>query len=193
MTIRRIRLGVAAAVLLVLVLGIGLQVVAPPSNANVAGMLAMWVHGTAVQVEYPDRLDQVLRRGFHTRIEGKAGTGNWLHFPISTPVVGTYRRLDVISGWETNYRRYRLDKVFISFRSGSTDARVTSVHVYDGPTRIAAFDNLNLFGEQSMREFVIPGSPAVSQGICVSLGVQFGSTLRWMELQSVGADFYFEG
>lgn len=192
MTIRRIRLGVAAAVLLVLVLGMGLQVIAPPSNAKVAGMLAMWLHGTAVQVEYPDQLNQVLRRAFHTRIEGKAGTSNWLHFPISTPVVGTYRNVDVLTGWETNWRRYKLDKVFVSFRSGSLDARVMSVHVYDGPTRIAAFDNLNLYGEQSMHEFVIPGSPEVTQGICVSLGVHFGSTLRWMELQSVGADFYFE-
>ncbi|MCX6093355.1 MAG: hypothetical protein NTY63_00825 [Candidatus Bipolaricaulota bacterium] len=168
--------------------------VAPPSDAVVTGMLAMWLHGTAAQIESPERLAQVQRFAFHTRIEGNPNTGNWLHFPITTPVVGTYVESQNIpfTGFMTNYRRYHLDKVFVSFRSGSADARVTNIHVYDGPKLIAAFDNLNLYGEQHMREFVLPDFPEVEQGICISLGVQFGSSgQRWMELQSVGADFIF--
>jgi len=70
---------------------------------------------------------------------------------------------------------------------------VTSVHVYDGPRRIASFDNLYLYGVQLMSEFILPGSPEVEQGICISLGVDFGASgQRWMELQSVEADFYFQ-
>lgn len=170
---------------------------APPAEVDVSGFLAVWMHGTGVRVEYPDRVDQLLYRAFHARIQGTANTGNWLHFPMTTPTVGGYRSGGTGSGGFSavvmNYRRYRLEKVFVSFRSGSVDARVTSVHVYDGAERIAAFDHLNLYGEQLMREFVVPGAPEVYQGICISLGVEFGSSgQRWIELQSVGADFYYQ-
>jgi hypothetical protein len=180
-----------------LIVGAAPLVVAPPADAVVSGFLAVWMHGTGVRIEYPERLNQTLYRAFHARIEGSANTGNWLHFPITTPVVGAYRSGGTGSGGFSevvaNYRRYRLDKVFISFRSGSIDARVTSVHVYDGSKPIATFDNLNLYGEQLMRQFVLPGSPEVEQGICISLGVEFGASgQRWMELQSVGADFYYQ-
>jgi hypothetical protein len=151
------------------------------------------MHGTGVRIEYPERLSQTQYRAFHARIEGNANTSNWLHFPITTPVVGAFYMFREEEPRGTQYRRYRLEKVFVSFRSGSIDARVTSVRVYDGSTQIASFDNLNLFGEQPMKEFVLPGSPEVMQGICISLGVEFGASgQRWMELQSVGADFYFQ-
>lgn len=189
--LQRVGLGLLVAGL---VMSLGQMVVAPPAGAIVTGMLSMWVHGTAVQIEYPERMDQIQRRAFHMRIDGKASTANWLHFPIPTPVVGTYLAggSGAFSGLQTNYRRYHIDKVFLSFRTGSVDARVTNVHVYDAAERIAAFDNLNLYGEQHMREFTIPGAPAVSQGICVSVGVAFGANLRWIELQAVGADFFFQ-
>jgi len=196
MTRRTKWIALALASVLVIV-GVVPFVLAPPANTVVSGFLAVWMHGTGVRIEYPERLNQILYRAFHTRIQGNTNTGNWLHFPITTPVVGGYRSGGTggsgFSEVVMNYRRYRLDKVFISFRSGSIDARVTSVHVYDGSKRIATFDNLNLYGEQLMREFILPGSPEVEQGICISLGVEFGASgQRWMELQSVGADFYFQ-
>ncbi len=172
-------------------------VLAPPADVNVSGFLAVWIHGTGARIEYPERLSQILYRAFHTRIQGNANTGNWVHFPITTPVVGAYRSGGTgssgFSAVELDYRRYRLEKVFVSFRSGSVDARVTSVHVYDGPKRIASFDNLDLYGEQYMRPFVLPGAPEVEQGVCISLGVDFGASGQlWIELQSAGADFYYQ-
>lgn len=194
---RRTKWLVLALTAVLVVVGVVPLVLAPPANADVSGFLAVWMHGTGVRIEYPERLNQTLYRAFHTRIQGNANTGNWLHFPITTPVVGAYRSGGTggsgFSAVEMNYRRYHLEKVFVSFRSGSIDARVTSVHVYDGAKQIAAFNNLNLFGEQLMREFVLPGAPEVHEGICISLGVEFGAAgQRWMELQSVGADFYFQ-
>lgn len=185
-----------------------------PDDVDLTGMIAMWMHGTGVQIEFPNRLTQVQRMAFHTRIVGEADTINWFHFPIATPVVGTFAIFsedggllsdiqDIVApgtgllvpdsvSWNLYFRRYRLDKVFLCFRTGSADARVTSVHIHDGNRRLAAFDHLNLYGDQDMREFVIPGCPPVHSGICVSLGVQFGASgPRWMELESVGADFCF--
>jgi len=194
---RRMKWIVLAIVPLLMIAGIVPLALAPPVDADVSGFLAVWMHGTGVRIESPERLNQVVYRAFHARISGIPNTGNWLHFPITTPVVEGYRSggsgSSGFSAVVMNYRRYRLEKVFVSFRSGSVDARVTSVHVYDGATRIAAFDDLNLYGEQLMREFVLPGSPEVQQGVCISLGVEFGASgQRWMELQSVGADFYYQ-
>ncbi len=194
---RRTRGMVLGVVSVLLLVSVASSVVAPPPNTVVSGFLAVWLHGTGVQIEVPDRLDQILYRAFHTRIVGKANTENWLHFPLTTPVVGAYRSGGSggsgFSEVVVNYRRYHLDRVFVSFRTGSIDARVTSVHVYDGAKRIAAFDHLNLYGEQRMRPFDLPDAPEVEQGICISLGVEFGlSGQRWIELQSVGADFFYQ-
>lgn len=97
------------------------------------------MHGTGVRIEYPDRLGQTLYGAFHARIEGNANAGNWLHFPITTAVIGGYRSGAIggsgFSEVMMDYRRYRLEKVSISFRNGSIDARVTSVYVYNGTTR----------------------------------------------------------
>lgn len=194
---RRAKWIVLALASVFVIVGVVPLVLAPPADADVSGFLAVWMHGTGARIEYPERLNQILYRAFHTRIQGNANTGNWVHFPITTPVVGAYRSGGTgSSGFSAvvmNYRRYRLEKVFVSFRSGSVDARVTSVHVYDGPKQIASFDNLNLYGEQYMRQFVLPGAPEVEQGVCISLGVDFGASgQRWIELQSVGADFYYQ-
>jgi hypothetical protein len=185
-----------------------------PANVDLTGMLAMWVHGTGVQIEYPERLARVQRMAFHTQLVGNPYTSNWLHFPVSTPVVGTFAIFGDEGGflkdlqeifvpeaslaipdsvsWNLYFRRYRLNKIFLCFRTASADTRVIAVHVHDGSTRLAAFENLNLYGEQDMREFLIPGCPAVHKGICISLAVEFGgSGQRWIELESVGADFYF--
>ncbi len=187
-----------------------------PSDVDLTGMLAMWMHGTGVQIEFPDRLGQIQRMAFHTRIVGDPNTINWFHFPIATPVVGTYAIFQKDDGflgeiqdifapeadlalpesvsWNLYFRRFRLDKIFLCFRTASPDARVTRVHIHGGGRRLAAFENLNLYGEQDMREFVIPSTPLVHKGICISVGVEFGSSgpeRRWMELESVGADFYF--
>ena len=191
--LRRTKWIVLGVAVLLAVYGVTTVVVAPPSGAFVTGFVGVWMHGTGVRIEYPERLSQTQYRAFHARIEGNANTSNWLHFPITTPVVGFFLTGGEDKPIQTHYRRYRLEKVFVSFRSGSIDARVTSVRVYDGSTQIASFDNLNLFGEQPMNEFVLPDSPEVMQGVCISLGVEFGASgQRWMELQSVGADLYFQ-
>ncbi|MFO8033603.1 MAG: DUF6623 family protein [Candidatus Bipolaricaulota bacterium] len=180
-----------------------------PSDVDLTGMLSMWMHGTGVQIEFPERVTRTQRMAFHTRIVGEPNTTNWLHFPINTPVVGTYAIFSDDGGllgdiknivapgadlvlpdsvsWNLYFRRYRLDKVFLCFRTASADVRVTRLHIHDGRRRLAALDNLALHGQQDMREFLITGTPPVHKGICISLCVEFGSSeQRWIELESVG-------
>src|SRR5262249_19095091 len=56
---------------------------------------ASWIHGTSVQVEYTDRVNAILRRGFHTYINGRGGSTNWFHYAIPTPVIVSGRRLRI--------------------------------------------------------------------------------------------------
>ncbi len=95
----------------------------------------------------------------------------------------------MVSAWP-NYRRNRIDQVLLSFRTGSVDARLIAGHIHDGPKLIAAFDRLTLCHDQTMTQFTVPGSPIVYQKICIALQFEFGPGERWIEFQSVGADFF---
>ena len=65
---RRTKRMTIALVPMVLVLGVASLVVAPPASAYVVGFQAVWLHGTGVRVEYPERLSQILYRAYHARI-----------------------------------------------------------------------------------------------------------------------------
>jgi hypothetical protein len=137
---------------------------------------AMWIHGHSLQVEYPERLSKVERRGFSVRLTSpSAGQPNWLHFAIPTPVI-------------VNDNRLRVGSVLVRFKCGI--ASVKAVHVYDGETKIAAKDNLNLSPKQwHMERIQVPGTPQVHLGLGISVLVDFGPDDRWVEFSSAGCDF----
>lgn len=46
--------------------------------------MAMWSHGTGLQVEFPERLKLISRRSVHTHLVRNPGTQNRIHFAIPT-------------------------------------------------------------------------------------------------------------
>lgn len=154
---------------------------------------AQWTHASALQVEYPERMEYISRKPFHTRVQGKPGTTNRILFAIPTPVVGTWpdkQGKGVYKALRLRYRRYKVDKIFVHFRSASVHAKVTGIELHDGQKKTAEFHHLNLFGENPFKDFDLPDNPEVQQGLCLSVEVEFGQKLRWMEFHSAGADFY---
>jgi len=141
---------------------------------------AMWAHGHSMVIEYPDRIKSEWKAGFFYRVVGKPGTTNWFHFAIPTPVIVSDNRLAI-------------DSVMIRFRSNSTNADITNVHVYDGEKKIASHDGLDLSpAEWSWPRFGVPGHPDILWGVGISIGVRFNGTTdnqNTMEFSSVGADF----
>jgi hypothetical protein len=137
---------------------------------------AMWIHGHSLQIEYPERLSKVERKGFSAKlISVGAAQPNWLHFAIPTPVIVDGDRL-------------RVGSVLVRFKCGQ--AFVKAVHVYDGEKKIAAKDNLNLSPEQwHVERMEVPGNPEISWGIGISILVDFGPDDRWVEFCSAGSDF----
>lgn len=139
---------------------------------------ASWIHGHSMQIEYPDRIASQRRAGFCMRLEGKSGTNNWFHFAIPTPVI-------------INDVRLRVDSVLLRFTTGSIDAFVDNVHVYDGEVLIAAHNNLGLSLSNAMERFAVPNKPFMQWGLGISIGVGFGveSMSHNMDFIAAGCDF----
>jgi hypothetical protein len=131
-----------------------------------------------MQVEYPGRLVRHEHNGWGTDIEGLPGTQNWFHFAVPTPVI-----IDDV--------RMQADSVMLCFETGSADAWVRDVHVYDGGWRIAVFDGVNLFGDQPFVRLVLPEAPLMWQALGISLGVSFGVEPldHHMRFLAAGCDF----
>jgi hypothetical protein len=141
---------------------------------------AMWTHGTNIIVEVPQNIQAEWRAGFFTRLTGKPGTTNWLHFAIPTTVI-------------VNDNRLAIDSALLRFRSNSNRAVVTNVHVYDGERLIAGHNNLSLAPVAwNMHRFAVPGRPEILWGVGISIGVSFSGTTadqNTFEFSSAGADF----
>ena len=155
------------------------------TNARAASAVkiahAMWIHGHSMQIEYPDRLASQWRAGFSITVEGKPGSTNWFHFAIPTPVI-----VDDV--------RLRADSVMLRFKTGSVDAWVRDVHVYDGEKLIAAHDKVNLSKDHLFERFLIPDRPEALWGIGISIGVACGVEMmdHHMEFIAAGCDFMTE-
>ena len=140
---------------------------------------AMWIHGTSIQIEYPDRVESVRRAGFYAMTVGKANTSNWFHFAIPTPVI-------------VDSSRKRVGPVILRFRTLSTRAIVRDVHIYDGWSKIASHNNVNLTGNHWFETFATASVPPVRWGLGVSIGVEFkdgSASQRRMDWVAAGCDF----
>ena len=135
----------------------------PEAQAQGGTLNAVWVHGTAVEAEDPGALNGIQRVGWGTSFQGKPKAFTWFHISIPTPVI-------------INDVRPTLEKVFVFYRTNG--ASIRSVHIYDGPRKIKAFDGLMLEGDRSGN--IVPANtwafdPPITLGFALglSLGVQF--------------------
>ena len=146
------------------------------AHASPAQKHLVFTHGHSMQIEHPDRIENVWRAGFYIRVEGKPGTDNWFHFAIPT--------LSIL-----NANTQKVYSVTLRFMTGSPDAIVKHVHVYDGEKRIARHNDVNLTGGKMSRNFGVPDTPRVDWGLGISIGVRFGNRnmSHRMEFISAGA------
>jgi hypothetical protein len=139
---------------------------------------APWVHGTDINIEFPERLDGIRRAGFYTYLYGKENTSNWFHFAVPTPVIVDGKRL-------------RIARAMLRCRTRSTKAIIRHVHIYDGYSRIASHNDINLTGNQWFAKFGVAHKPRVYWGLGISIGVRFESgsaNERRMDFASAGFD-----
>lgn len=140
---------------------------------------ASWAHGTDLQIELEGNVESSRRYGFFTRVVGKPNTTNWYHLPIPTPVI-------------THGNRLAVARAMLRFVTGGPSATVRDVHIYDGSSRIAAHQFVNLSGNQPFAVFGVAHKPDVFWGTGISIGVTTGTgtaAQRRVDVISGGIDF----
>jgi hypothetical protein len=149
-------------------------------------MHASWVHGNALTVESPEKLERVGHFAWGADMQIKAGQSSWFHIPIPTPVI-------------VDDERTTLQRVFLLFKSEVGSIR--HVHVTDGSFKIQEFENLSLDGEHRLsldgqNMFVLKQPHTVRWGIGISFfytaAIGFDSLLPPSRLiiASAGGDFF---
>jgi len=143
----------------------------------------MWLHGTGMQIEFPDNIKSVRRAGGGTYIVGKEGTTNVFHFPIPTPVI-------------INDHRLRVGSVLLKCVTGSNHAAINTVNINDGKVLLKSYDNLNLIGNIGLKRFDVPNSPEVQLGVDIVVHVSFPPAMEIhpddafsMTFEAAGCDF----
>jgi hypothetical protein len=146
---------------------------------------AYWINGTAAQLA---------REGYFISKERK-GSGaifrthgaEWIHFAIPTPVI-------------TDKANSLLKKIMILYMTEGT-AHITAVNVYDGPNKIASFDNIVRNGNHSTEidnsnTWSITPSHKMMFGLGLSIKVDFGPPTKLgvpsIKFTSAGAVFVTE-
>lgn len=139
---------------------------------------ATWVHGNAAVIEHPDRVESQRYFGFFNRVIGDAGSSNWIHLALPTPVIEDGRRLV-------------LDRFMLRAVTGSS-AVLRDVHIRDGERVVALHNDVNRSGSLGFERFGIASMPPVRWGMSVSLGFDFGAGSRGdrrVDLISAGIDY----
>jgi hypothetical protein len=155
----------------------------PLESSQVKALLS--VHGTVVQPEYPDLIEETSRKGWGVTFWGKESTVNWFHAPLCVP-----NMLDGIPP--------KLARVFLYFHNTSRSP-ITSVHLYDGPKLLKSFGDLKLFGDHARNPdrkntFRLSSPTELSHGLGISVSVDFPEDPgekppRWILFTTVTAEF----
>ncbi len=155
---------------------------------------AMWVHGTAVAVEFPEKLvsNGIVRAGDGAHFYGHSGSVNWFHAAIPSPVI-----LDGV--------RPALSQVCVLYRLGPGASGVlTKLHLYDGPYLVWQHDckwtgdHRETLDTQNTLP-LLTNRPVIKYGLNVAMQVKYADlfdeddspTKRTFDfyVAAVGADF----
>ncbi len=143
---------------------------------------ASWVHGNAVKPQNEGYFLSKVNYGWGATIQTHGI--QWFHFAVPTPVIA--------NGYDTT-----LQKVFVMFSTGGT-AKVVSVQLWDGTTKIQAFDNLSIAGDHTKALEVGNNTWSVNPihikwGLEIAVWVDFGPPspigVPQINFAAAGADF----
>jgi len=124
---------------------------------------AAWftVHGHTGHVEYMSRVDNAdIYKGWGLDIDQKSGNYNWVHFAIPTALITT-----------TRYIAFEL-------QTGSVDALISQVDIYNGRTKIKSFDALTWSGPAAVH--ILDLGSEMSVGLGLGISVKIGAGVEMM-------------
>jgi hypothetical protein len=138
-------------------------------------------HGTSFKVQDETRLDRVTRYGWGIEIAarhgGAEGPAAWVH--ASVPIAAAWEALRVPGHGVGEFEGLvQLEQVSIGFDASADPLlHISNLHLWNGGSRVAAFDDLNERGPSLIRGF----NPAIalegSRGLNLSIGVEFAANI----------------
>lgn len=131
--------------------------------------IEMWIHGSAVQVAYPDdpsRISSFQRRGAFTQIGPGPTAPNFLYFLVPTPTI-----VDGVGA--------KLASIMFVLKVPST-LFLKSIAVIDGDVVLSGWPDGDLHYEpmsesrhpgRHLIRLVLPTHPKVSRGVCIQVEI----------------------
>lgn len=120
----------------------------------------LWMHGSAIQIAYPERVLSVHRGGITgTEITHSLSSDNWLPMPVPVPAM--------LNGGEVY-----LIKIMVELELKG-DITVTDVQVTDGMAVVAQFKT-DLRPGKHLENFDLQPHREVKRGICVNIRYEAG-------------------
>lgn len=120
----------------------------------------IWIHGSAIQLSYPERVSSIHRGGTHgTEITHSASSNNWLPMAVPVPTM-------------VNGGKVYLVKAMVELELQG-DIVVIDVQVMDGLATVAHFKTRLLPGKH-FEQFEIQPHHEVTRGICVNIRYEAG-------------------
>jgi len=133
------------------------------SSIGFAGMAqADWMYsqGNVAQVEFPANNAISQYKGWGLDLQLKSNKTNWIHLTVPTQAGGTLGA----------------QLIRLKFYTGSTDAWVSDIHVYNGDVKVKEFTGLNYSGDAVHNLLLDLGSKiSFNRGMSFSVLINAGS------------------
>lgn len=151
---------------------VGFAAMLKPKTANAqSNPYSFWVHGNAARAQFPDRLNRVEYRSGGAVFEGKPGTENWFHIPISAPV---FIRIDRPTLFGANLSLRATDGVFLR-----------EAKLFDGEVEKGTTVGLAETGEVFQRIDIV--DPVYFFGLSISARIEFSEMAQASEVHIISA------
>ena len=143
--------------------------------------ISVSAHGTSFQIENASRVDRATRVGWGLEVAayrhgGYPSPAVWIHAPI--PIAGAWELAPLEVGHrivlEEIEESVQLTQVSVTFDASADELlRITNLHVWNGGSRIAAFDALHERGPSLTRAIRPWQEVDGATGLNLSIGVEF--------------------
>lgn len=132
-----------------------------------------WSHGHTAKVQAPWDTTGMFYMGWGLEFIENTGTGNWIHIAIPSPATV-----------DNSLMRARYIK--IRFYTGSADAWISDVHVWNGESLVKQFTGFNWSGDWQTQQLDLGSLINFDKGLGLSIFVRAG-------VESLNHKFIFSG
>jgi hypothetical protein len=142
----------------------------------------MWTQGNVSQIEYLTNCSSYNYRGWGLDLNLKPSTFNWIHIPVPTPYIVL----------PTDNQAVGSRIVYLHFYTGSADAWVSDIHVYNGYSKVFTIGNLSYSSGWRYISIDMGKKIGFNRGMSISICIKAGveSMSHRFIFSSAGAYFY---